>query len=65
MANYTNLTIFCIVYYTNSLQNYYKYLKYTRILARKCKFIYILCYKALLLAQLCDCTFGGFLVQNE
>ena len=35
MANYTNLTIFCIVYYTNSLQNYYKYLKYTRILWKK------------------------------
>ncbi len=48
--------------FLNFLQRYNKYLKYTRILAIKCNFICILCYKALLFAQLCDCIFGGFLI---
>jgi len=47
----------------NSLQKYNKYLEYTRIWAIKCKFIYILVEKCLLFAQLCDWTFGGFLVR--
>ena len=39
------------------LQSYYKYLKYTRISARKRKYICVLCCKALLFAQLCRCNF--------
>ena len=50
------------ILFRNFLQRYNKYLKYTRILAIKCNFICILCYKALLFAQLCDCIFGGFLI---
>ena len=42
-----------------ALQNYYKNLEYTRILAIKCKSIYILWTKGLLFAQRSERKFGG------
>ena len=53
----------CVRVYTQkSVQRYNKYLECTRILCKKSNLFVVFCVKGLSFAQLCDSTFGGFLI---